>query len=352
MIIKKRYLIIFITFLILSLSIFFIVTKTSDKKNKNGSIKIGLSMDSIVVERWQTDRDAFMAKVKELGGEVIVQNSGDNSDVQISQIKYLIAQGVDVLVIVPNDSDALAPVVATAKEKGIKVISYDRIIRNGNVDLYVTFDNIAIGQLMAKGLTQKVPKGNYLIIDGNPKDYNAVEFNQGFMNVLNPLVKSGNINIIKEVWAKGWKEDESYNAVEAAITNGPKFDAIIAGNDGLAEAAIQSLSEHKLGGKVAVVGQDADLAGCQRVVEGLQLQTIYKPIVTLAQDAAVSAMSLAKGEKINFTGTMNDGSHTIPIIMVDCVAVNKDNMVDIVVKNGFHKTEEIYRNVPKDLWPK
>ena len=352
MIIKKRYLIIFIAFLLLSLSIFLVVNKPSNKKVKSGPIKIGLSMDSIVGERRKTDRDAFMSKVKELGGEVIVQNSGEDSAVQISQIKYLIAQGVDVLVILPNDSDALAPVVATAKEKGIKVISYDKIIKSGNVDLHLTFNNVAIGQFMAEGLTKKVPQGNYIIIDGDPKDYNAIELNQGFKNVLAPLVKSGKINIINEVWAQGWKADEAYKAVEASISNGQKFDAIIAGNDALAATAIKSLSDHKLGGKVTVVGQDADLAGCQRVVEGLQLQTIYKPIVTLAKSAAESAMKLAKGEKLKTTGTMNDGSHTITIISVNCVAVNKDNMVDVVVKNDFHKLEEIYSNVPKALWPK
>ena len=338
-------------------SIIFITSFSQLNKNKENiksskKIKIGLSLDSLVVERWQRDRDVFMAKVKQLGADIIVQNSGDDSDEQINQIKYLISQKVDVLVIVPNNSDALAPIVNIAKKKGIKVICYDRIIRKGGADLYVSFDNERIGELMAEALVKKVPKGNYIIINGNDKDYNVVSFNLGYKNVLNPKIKNGEINIIKEVWAEGWKEEDAYKAVEEALTSGVEIDGIIAANDSLAEAAIQALAEHRMAGKVAVVGMDADLAGCQRVVEGLQLITIYKPIVKLSQDAAEAAVKMAKGEKIYSTGMFNDGLKDIPVIVENSIAVNKDNMVSIVVKNNFHNIEDIYRNVPQSLWPK
>ncbi|WP_291636872.1 substrate-binding domain-containing protein, partial [Clostridium sp.] len=217
-------------------------------------VKIGLCMDSLIIERWQIDRDIFMAKAKELGAEVIVQNAGSVSDEQINQIKYLIEEGVDVLVIVANESDALVPVVRMAKKRGIKVIAYDRIIRKGNVDLYVTFDNERVGELMGDAIVKKVPSGNYIIINGNKQDYNAIEFNKGYMKALSSGIKSGNIKIVNEVWSENWNEEEAIKCVEETIESGVRIDGIVAANDTLAQAAIEVLAEHRLAGKVAVVG--------------------------------------------------------------------------------------------------
>ena len=331
---------------------YFSVYKRTDVKKDMKKIKIGLSMDSLVVERWQTDRDVFMAKVKELGGETIVQNAGNDSDEQINQIKYLISEGVQVLVILPNDSNALVQVVNLAKKRGIKVISYDRIIRKGSVDLYVTFDNERVGELMGEAIKRKVPKGNYIIINGNKQDYNAIEFNQGYMKVLSSSIKSKDIKVVNEIWSKDWNEDEAIKCVEETIANGVKIDGIIAANDTLAQAVIEVLAEHRLAGKVAVVGGDADLAACQRVVEGLQLITVYKPIVKIAQDAAEAAIKIGKGEKINGNAQVSDGLVNVPTLMEHSIAVTKDNMVDIIVKNNFHRIEEIYRNIPRNQWPK
>ena len=328
------------------------VTQKSDKTNVSNKVKIGLCIDSLIIERWQTDRDVFMARAKELGADVIVQNAGSDSDEQINQIKYLIGQGVNVLVIIPNDSDALAPVVSLARKKGIKVISYDRIIRKGSVDLYITFDNERVGELMGEAIAKKVPKGNYIIINGNKQDYNAIEFNKGYMKALNPGIKSGNIKIVNEVWSKNWNEDEAIKAVEDTITKGTPIDGIVAANDSLAQAVIEVLAEHRLAGKVAVVGGDADLAACQRVVEGLQLMTVYKPIVRMAQDAADAAVKMGKGERVYGNTKINDGLVEVPALREYSTEVTKANMVDIVVKNNFHRVEDIYRNIPEGEWPK
>jgi D-xylose transport system substrate-binding protein len=352
----KKYKLIFgICIILIITSIIFCYIKLSREPvadKNNGKIKIGLSLDSLVVERWSYDRDIFLAKAKQLGADVIVQNANNDSDEQVNQIKFLISQRVDVLVIVPNDSDALAPVVGIAKKKGIKVISYDRIIRNGGTDLYVSIDNENVGNLMASSIVKKVPRGNYIIIDGSDRDYNAVMFNKGFYKILKPLIKRGDIKIVKEVWARSWNEKDAYNCVEEVLSKGIKIDGIIAANDRLAEAVIQVLAEHRLAGKVPVVGGDAALAGCQRIVENIQLMTAYKPIKTLAQSAAIEAVRLVKGEELLTNKTINDGKYNIPVIMEKPTAVNKDNMVDIIVKNNFHTIEDIYRNVPKSKWPK
>jgi len=348
----RRMSIVLILIFIGGFSVFKANEKTS-KREPQGKVKIGLCMDSLIIERWQIDRDVFMAKAKELGADVVVQNAGSDSNEQINQIKYLIEEEkVDVLVIVPNDSDALVPVVSVAKKKGIKVISYDRIIRKGSVDLYVTFDNERVGELMGEAIEKKVPSGNYIIINGNKQDYNAIEFNKGYMTALNKGIKSGNIKIVSEVWSENWNEAEAIKCVEETIASGVRIDAIVAANDTLAQAVIEVLSEHRLAGKVSVVGGDADLAACQRVVEGLQLMTVYKPIVRMAQDAAEAAVKMGKGETVRGNVFINDGLFNVPALKEYSTEVTKTNMVDIVVKNNFHRIEDIYRNIPEAEWPK
>ena len=333
----------------------FYVFKYNKKPSKietTSKLTIGLCMDSLIIERWQIDRDVFMARAKELGADVIVQNAGSDSNEQINQIKYLIEQGVDVLVIVPNDSDALVPVVGMAKKKGIKVISYDRIIRKGNVDLYVTFDSERVGELMGDAIVKKVPSGNYIIINGNKQDYNAIGFNKGYMKALDSGIKSGNIKIVNEVWSENWNEQQAIKCVEDTIASGIKIDGIVAANDTLAQAVIEVLSEHRLAGKVSVVGGDADLSACQRVVEGLQLMTVYKPIVRMAQDAAEAAVKMGKGEEVRGNVVINDGLFNVPALREYSTEVTKANMVEIVVKNNFHRISDIYRNIPETEWPK
>jgi D-xylose transport system substrate-binding protein len=333
----------------------FYALKANEKTSKietQSKVVIGLCMDSLIIERWQIDRDIFMARAKELGADVIVQNAGSDSNEQINQIKYLIEQGVDVLVIVANDSDALVPVVSMAKKRGIKVISYDRIIRKGNVDLYITFDNDRVGELMGEAIAKKVPVGNYIIINGNKQDYNAIEFNKGYMKALDLGIKSGNIEIVGEVWSENWNESEAIKCVEETIAKGIKIDAIVAANDTLAQAVIEVLAEHRLAGKVSVVGGDADLAACQRVVEGLQLMTVYKPIVRMAQDAAEAAVKMGKDEKVNGNVSINDGLFNVPALKEYSTEVTKANMLDIVVRSNFHRIEDIYRNIPQAQWPK
>lgn len=172
------------------------------------------------------------------------------------------------------------------------------------------------------------------------------------MKVLDPYIKNGDIKIVSEVWSKNWTEDDAIKCVENTIEKGVKIDGIIAANDTIAQAVINVLAEHRLAGKVAVVGGDADLAACQRVIEGLQLMTVYKPIVRMAQDAAEATIKIGKGEKITAYSQINDGLVNVNAIIEYSTAVTKANMVDVVVKSNFHRMEDIYRNIPQGEWPK
>ncbi len=314
-------------------------------------IRIGLSMDDLVIDRWQRDRDIFVAKAKELGAEVIVQNANEDSEKQINQIEGLIGQGIDVLVVIPYDKDDLTQVLKAAKKKGIKVVSYDRLVKNANVDVYISFDNVKVGKLMGQYLIKKVPVGNYLIINGSDLDNNSFMFNQGFKAALDQSINAGKIRIINEIWARGWREDIAYNGVEQKIKEGYKIDGIIGANDRLAEASIRALSEYGKAGDVEVVGHDADLSACQRIVEGTQLMTVYKPIKELAQGAAEIAVKLAKGESIETENLINDGTYDVPFKMYEPIPVTKDNMLETIINDDFHSFEDVYRNVPEDQRP-
>lgn len=322
----------------------------SNEVNKNieshSKPVIGLMMDGLVIERWQKDRDIFISKAKELGAEVIVQNANEDIKVQVNQIYSMIEKKIDVLVIIPYDKDGLAQCVKEAKKKDIPVISYDRLILNGGVDAYVSFDNEKVGSLMAEALYKKVPYGGYIIVNGSMKDNNSYMFNSGFKKSLQEGIDNKHINIVSEVWSEDWRENAAYNAVSKAIEERRNFHGVIGGNDRLAEGAIKALSENRMANNVYVVGHDADLSACQRIVEGNQLATVYKPIEVLAEGGAALAVDLAKGKKIDVKDTIFDGKYEVPFLKFDPILVTKDNMVETVIKDGFHTFEEVYRNVP------
>nr|WP_134701983.1 D-xylose ABC transporter substrate-binding protein [Ammoniphilus sp. YIM 78166] len=323
-------------------------TKSADDK-----IVIGMSMDTLKEERWQKDRDIFVAKVQELGGEVKVLAADGNDATQLSQAEQLISQGVDVLVVIPHNAEASAPIVDKAHKEGIKVISYDRLIKNSDVDYYLSFENVRVGEMQAQAIVEKAPKGNYVYIGGADTDNNAHMFKEGAMNVLKPLVEKGDIKIVYDQFSKDWKPEEALKNMENALTaNNNDVQAVVAANDGTAGGAIQALNAQGLVGKVPVSGQDADMAAVQRIAEGKQTMTVYKPITAIATKAAEMAVTLAKGETVQADKKVNNGKIEVPSILLDPISVNQDNLVDTVIKDGFHKVEDVFKNVPKDQWPK
>jgi D-xylose transport system substrate-binding protein len=343
--------IIFLAVLLSAFFIFFSKNKSGEKTN-NDKIVIGFSMDTLAHERWLRDKEILVTKANELGAEVVIQTANSNSAEQEKQVNYLLDQNIDVLVFVPHDKDTAANIIKNAKNKGVKVISYDRLAKKANADLYISFDGYKVGQLMGQAALENIPSGNYLILNGSKTDNNAFMLNEGYKKVLNESINSGKIKIINEIWIANWLYENALSVVESTLNSNKNIDAIIAGNDTLAGAAINALSEKRLAGKITVVGQDADLDGCQRVVEGTQNASVYKPIETLAKVTAEYAVKLAKGESIKTPDTINDGKYEIPYYKIEPVLVTKNNMVDVIIKNQFHLLEEVYMNVPKSQWPK
>src|SRR5829696_1231269 len=312
---------------------------------KTGPVRIGLSMDTLKEERWQRDRDLFVARAKELGAEVLVQSANGDDKAQVQQSENLLTQGVDVLVVIPHNGEVAATIVESAKSKGVPVISYDRLIRSSEPALYVSFDNEKVGEMQAKYLLERAPKGNYVLIGGAPTDNNAKLFRQGQMNVLQPAIDRGDVKVITDQWAKDWLASEALRICEDALTKSNRdVAAVVASNDATAGGAVSALETAGVAGKVLVSGQDADLAGLQRIVAGKQSMTVYKPVHLLARRAAEAAVALARGEKVDAPARINNGRVDVPSILLEPVVVDKTNIDDTVVKDGYQKKEAIYQN--------
>ncbi|WP_138419512.1 D-xylose ABC transporter substrate-binding protein [Aquibacillus sediminis] len=328
----------------------------NDSDNESASedqLTIGLSVADLSLERWQHDRDIFIEKAEELGAdEILVQSADGKDEKQLSQIQTMLSQGIDVLVIIANNSDALSPVVNQAKEEDIPVVAYDRLINNAEIDAYVSFDNVRVGEMQAEYITEQVPTGKYFMLGGAPTDNNAQMFREGQMNVVEPLVDNGDIEIIGDQWADGWSAEAALDIIENALTaNANDIDAIVATNDSTAGGAIQALSSQNLAGEVAISGQDADLAAVQRIAEGTQSMTVYKPIRDIAVRNAEVAVQLANGDEVEAQGTVNNETMDVPFIKLEPIKVHQDNLMDTVIADGFHSYDEVYKNIPEDERP-
>lgn len=311
---------------------------------KDGSgVKIGLMMSDLRLERWQKDRDIFTHAAEGLGAKVYTQSANGDATTQISQIENMISRGVDVLVVVPENGEVLGNVLTEAKDAGIKVLAYDRLIKFADIDLYVSFDNVRVGEMQAEALLKRVPKGNYFLLGGAPTDNNAKMFREGQMKVLKPAIDRGDIKVVGDQWATGWSAEAALNMMENALTaNNNKIDAVVASNDSTAGGAIQALNAQGLAGKVVISGQDADLAAIRRIVAGTQTMTVYKPISKLATTSAELAVKLARGEKITTNGSVNNGKKDVPAVLLTPIAVSKNNIDSTVIADGFHSHKDVY----------
>lgn len=332
-----------------------IVVNAQLKTVKPGDpIVIGLSLGTLQQERWTNEKmmmEKYISSLKNV--KLIVQSANSDATVQVSQAENLLAQKVNVLIVVPQDGEAAGVIVNKAHEVGVPVIAYDRMIMKADVDAYVSFDSVKVGELMTQYLVQRIPKGNYVILKGGPEDNNAHLVYEGNMNVLKKYIDNGSIHIVADQWCENWSPEVALKHTENALTaSGNKVDAIVTGWDGLAGAAIQALAAQGLDGEVLVTGQDADLSACQAIVEGKQAVTIYKPLSELAKAGIDTAIMLAKGEKLNITKTVTNGFKEVPAVLPNIYAVDKNNMYDVIIKSGFRKLEDVYRNLPKSAWPK
>src|ERR1700730_6164407 len=326
---------------------------TGGKKVKGtGPVRIGFSMDTLKEERWQRDKALVEQRCKEVGAECEIQVANGDDAVQTKQCDNFLTKGVDVLIVAPHNGQIAASIVEAAHRQNVPVISYDRLIRNSDVDLYVSHQVVKIGQMQAQYALDHAPKGNYVLIGGSQTDNNALLLMDGQMSVLQPVIDRGDIKIVTKQFAREWLASEALRITEEALTkNNNNIQAIVASNDSTAGGAISALPPQLIG-KILVTGQDAALDAIQRIVDGKQTMTVYKPIQPLAFSAVDAAVKLAHKEKVDTKDTINNGKKDVPSILHQPQVVDKSNVMDTVIKDGYHKLEDVYKNVPKDQWPK
>jgi len=324
-------------------------------KDPNRRIKIGFSMATVKEERWQRDRDAFEAHCKKMNVECLITVADNSKEKQVNDVDNLLTKNIDVLVIAPDDATQAASMVEKAKAQNVPVISYDRLINSDRIDLYISHQVPVIGKKMAEYALQKVPKGNYVMVYGDASDNNSLIMKKAQMEVLQAAKDRGDIVIKVEQHAKGWSKEEALKIVENALTqNNNNIAAIVASNDGTAGGAVQALTTQGLLGKVLVTGQDAQIDALQSIAEGKQTMTIYKPIIPLANAAVEAAIKLAKKESLTDAKPFRNDTlgKDVPSILLEVTTVDKDNLMTTVIKDGYAKFEDVYKNVPPEQRPK
>jgi len=348
---------------VLLLAILVVVSACGQDVDNNGNnnefegsgdekIKIGFSVVDLTLERWQHDRDIFTEKAEELGAEVIVQSADGDADKQLSQLQNMLSQDVDALVIIAANSDALTPVVEQAKEQDVVVVAYDRLFNNADIDAYVSFDNIGVGEMQAEYLTDRVPEGKYFLLGGEQSDHTAHMFREGQMNVLQPLIDSGDIEVVGDQWADEYSGDEALSIIENALTaQDNDIDVVVAPNDSTAGGVVQALEAQNLAGDVLVSGQDADLSAVRRIAEGTQSMTVYKPIRLIAETNAEVTVDLVKGNDIDADDVIDNDFKDVPYVKLDPISVDKENLVETIIEDGFHSYEEVYEGIPEEDRP-
>ena len=306
-------------------------------------VRIGFSMDTLKEERWQRDKALVEQRARELGAVLDVQVANGDDAVQTRQADNMLTKGVDVLIVAPHNGEIAASIVEAAHRRGVPVIAYDRLIRNSDVDLYISHQVVRMGEMQGEYALKHRPKGNYVLIGGSPTDYNAQLLRNGQLKVLQPAIDRGDIKIISQQFAREWKAEEALRITEDALTRtGNKIDAIVASNDGTAGGAISALEAVGLAGKVLVTGQDAQKDAIQRIVKGTQTMTVWKSIEPLAFGAVDAAIKLARKQPLNTTEKINNGKIDVPAILLEPVSVDKANVDATVIGSGYHKREDIY----------
>ncbi len=323
-------------------------------------IKIGLSISDFETERWPKEQALMTKLAHEQGATLISQVANHDAKLQNDQIENMVLQGVDVIIIIAEDGAAAASAVAAAAQDGIPCIAYDRLVKSDKLAAYLSFDNVEVGRVQARGVLAKVDKGNFVMLGGSPTDNNAVLFRQGQMEIIQPLVDKGQIKIVADQWVEAWSPANATKVMENILTaQSNNVDAVVSSNDGTALGALQAMKAQGLAGKVPLSGQDATAAGCKSIIEDELTMSVYKDVRLLSPMAIDMAIKLAKGEKVtgltNFKLselTLDDKlKGTVPCKFLEVVGITKDNVYEEIVKSGFQKYDEIYKDVPEDKRP-
>ncbi|EKQ51426.1 MULTISPECIES: substrate-binding domain-containing protein [unclassified Clostridium] len=303
---------------------------------------IGVSLPNQRDERWIKDRQAMEAYAKEK--KVILKIEDAEYDVarQESQVGSLISQGIDALILVAIDVNTAGSMVEKAKQAGVKVVVYEALILNTDLEVFVAFSHLRAGEIQGRFLITKVPRGNYIILYADlPYD---TSLRDGAMEYIQPLVIIGNVKIVAEKPIKNWDPNIAFQAVKEVLAANPnsKIDALLAPNDSIAGASIQALQMQGLAGKVVVTGQDAELAAVKRIIQGTQSMTLFKDTRESSKKTIDTAIQLIEGKTILTETAMFNGKMHVPSILITPVLVEKSSIDEVLIKSGYFTRAEVY----------
>ncbi len=318
-------------------------------------VTVGVSWSNFQEERWKTDEAAIKQILDKAGAKYISADAQGSPSKQLTDVESLISKGANVLLILAMDSEAILPAVKKAGDEGIPVIAYDRLIESPNV-LYITFDNVGVGRMMAKAILAAKPAGNYAFIKGDKGDPNANFLFSGITEVLKPAMDAGKIKNVGESYTDGWKPDNAQKNMEQILTkNNNKVDAVVSENDGMAGGVVAALTAQGMAGPVPVSGQDGDHAAINRIANGTQTVSIWKDSRDLGKLAGESAVALASGKKMaDLPGVkpFSGGAKGIKVnsVLLTPLAVTRDNL-NVIVDKGWITKAEVCAGVKPEMTP-
>ena len=326
----------------------------AQEEEDDGQIVIGVSFSDFATERWPKEQALLTELGRAQGVQVISQVANQDAKLQNDQIENMVLQGADALIIIAQDGDAAATAVESAAAEGIPVIAYDRLIKTDQLAAYVSFDNTEVGRAQARGVLKVQDSGRFVLLGGSPTDNNAILFRNGQVEVLQPLIDNGTIEIVADQWVENWDPANALNLMENILTaQNNNVDAVVASNDGTALGALQALKAQGLAGNVPISGQDATLAGSKSIVEGELTMTVFKDIRKLSPLAMDMAIKFATGAPVSGLVDYsladltldNSLSGDVSCFFLDVVEVDASNIYEEVVLTEFQPYDEVYRNI-------
>ncbi|MFN3615899.1 MAG: D-xylose ABC transporter substrate-binding protein [Rubrimonas sp.] len=312
------------------------------------SLTVGVSWSNFQEERWRTDEAAIVAALEAAGVGYVSADAQSSSSKQLSDIESLIAQGVDALIVLAQDAQAIGPAVQAAADEGVPIIAYDRLIEDSRA-FYLTFDNVEVGRMQARAVFEQQPTGNYVMIKGSPTDPNADFLRAGQQEVLQAAIDAGDIVIVGEAYTDGWLPANAQRNMEQILTaQDNAVDAVVASNDGTAGGVVAALTAPGLAGDVPVSGQDGDHAALNRIALGTQTVSIWKDARDLGRAAAEIAIQLAGGAELSeVEGAVewtSPAGTTMWSRFLEPVAITRDNL-HVVVDAGWISRDALCQGV-------
>jgi D-xylose transport system substrate-binding protein len=312
--------------------------------SKQSGITIGFLMPDGEGSRWPIDQSYVEKAAADKGAKVLSKFVLNDENLQQKQAIELLEMGIDVLIIVSVNANTAAAMVREAQKYNVPVIGYDRLIKNSDLDYFVSFEGAQIGNLMVEHALKVVPKGNYVLLYGDAGDNNAIYIKDAQEAMLQPYVDKGDINIVYKGFVDNWRADNAYHMMSRVLSfTDQQIDAVITGYDGLAMGALKALKEHPEQKVKVLTGQDAELDAIKALITDEMSLTVYKSIREIATASVDLAVKLASGQRIdNVNSTVNNGRKDVPALLLQPVAVQKENIRATVIADEYYSEEEVY----------